>query len=645
MTQINQQFNKPLNAYQQPLTGAGANQMPAIASDKISQGINSNPVVKNFGGEDDKNKWVIPTLFVPLFAGVSYGMKKFNEACRGTYEESLVGKMGKMGDDLGKTKFFQSGFVKGIEKAVDSTKNFVSTKIIDKSKVLTALVRTPAEATVGMVLLQQKGTIAELASAATQDFAKFTKEGTINLDKLGIKTFEEYTDLIKNPHTDANIKKVMTICEEQIAAGNKTFSVRRGFKVPLTKGKHITELLPWTAKLFPDKTVHFAEHLNKLTALSGKNKHWLGKSLPKVFLRGLESITFGNTGGKIGMAMAVGFIASAIKDTINAPKGDKGKTFAERNIYNMGFYLTMPLALNAMYHTGGLQYIGMSPEAVGAYRTKLAEFNNKAKTFAFKDKAEYKIELDKLKSMLKGDLKSPDGAGALKKTGNFFANLIRKPLKFAGKTLMVGSEMPEAYIKEGASGFSKFFSKIGYGFKNGAGYPVRFIMAMLVIAPPLANLAAKASHLVFGRPAKSVLDKEPEAKTAETAQQATAAIQSRQQLNAIPTGMPNAVAPASSSSSNLLNNYKPKTPMSVVEPVQSAPAQSANVVQPQAIAPVPQGAPAEQGIVRNYVPSSAGVVIQGNPNQPHLAPKMDENSPEYLKTVRAEHEALKVLGE
>lgn len=642
MVQINPQLNQQTNQYQQPLTGVGvgAAQMQNIAPETISQGINNNPITKNFNVDDNKYKWVIPTFFLPLFAGVSYGMKKFNEACRGKYEESLVGRLGNWGDKVGESAFFKSSFFTGLNNTVKDAKNFFKTKVIKNSKILTSLFRTPAKPTVSVALTQMKGTIAEIASAAAQDFAKYTKNGTENLDTLfkGLdipkeKYKETYDDIVKNYHSSKNIERIKKICGNQGVDGS--FKVGRDFRF-YKKGKFVTEIFPWTKKLFGEKTVYFAEHLNKLQALSGANKTWLGRALPRTLIRGLEGLTFGNTGGPFGMAMAVGFLASAIKDTIKAPKGDKGKTFAERNIYNLGFYLTMPLATRIMYHAGGLEYTGMSKKQVTQYRRKLDAFNKKVDEFGFKDKAEYKAELKEIKAMLKGHLKTDKDATAAKKVGNFFANIIRKPIKWAGKVLMVGSELPKAYVTKDMNPIAKFVNKIGYGFKYGAGYPVRFILFLFVIAPPLANLCAKGSHLIFGRPKKSVLDKEPEAKPANVSQQATAAIQSRQQLNAIPK----AVAPVSGNNSNLLTNYKSNYPTQVIGQQTSAPQ-----ALPSAQAAAKPAVQNEQGPVRTYVPSSAGVQIQSDSNnQAAGQPQgLDKATLAMNKSYKAEQDALKFL--
>ena len=57
----------------------------------------------------------------------------------------------------------------------------------------------------------------------------------------------------------------------------------------------------------------------------------------------------------------------------------------------------------------------------------------------------------------------------------------------------------------------------GYGAKIGAGYVGRFAFIATVVMSLFTDTAVKISHKIFGRPQKSILDKEEEPKTDEQA--------------------------------------------------------------------------------------------------------------------------------
>lgn len=86
------------------------------------------------------------------------------------------------------------------------------------------------------------------------------------------------------------------------------------------------------------------------------------------------------------------------------------------------------------------------------------------------------------------------------------------PFKWAARFLTVGLEEKIHYIpKEGVKCFRSRminWNWVHY-LKKGAGYPVRFIFFGFVIAPFFSKLAARGSHLIFGRPKHStILDEE-----------------------------------------------------------------------------------------------------------------------------------------
>ena len=112
-------------------------------------------------------------------------------------------------------------------------------------------------------------------------------------------------------------------------------------------------------------------------------------------------------------------------------------------------------------------------------------------------------------------------------------NPIYRLLKKAARILTVGLEQKAVYMSKDAKNLN-WLRKIGFQAKNIAGYPIRFIIPMLVLSPFIAKIATKGSDAIFGKPTKSVLDedKEPE-KEAENKNkaQSTPATQEQKPIN------------------------------------------------------------------------------------------------------------------
>ena len=630
-----------INQYSQQLKGQNTPQFQAVDAESIKQGIANNTVLKSVGEEGEKNKNLAWYLTAPVGVGIIYGMNKFNKSCQGEYEKTSLGRLTKFGEDIGTSTVFQSAPVKKASSAYAAVKGFINNRI-NKSKVLSAMFNTPSLPTNKSVLSMAGGTAAEISGHLATKLEEHTAKGTLHLDKLGLK-LDEYKEIIANPHKPENIQKLIDVCKKQGIDGS--FEIEKFGKVPFVN-KHLSDI-SFVKKYF-GKRENFSEYANKLEALTGtgnlKGKTALGKAMPRQAIRLLESLTQGNTGGKIGILFGAYMVADAIKNTVNAPKGEKGKTFAENMIYLAGWYLTMPFGINLMHKAGGLQYIGMTPKQVEKYREAVNKHNEKvlgkeigvgfekAKEGGkivekFANKAKWKESKQELEKMLKGDSK-----------------WFHRPFKWAAKVLTSGLETLRPYASHATDTAlvktGSFLGKIKYGIKQGGGTIGRFALVAAVIFPFLGKLAAKASHVVFGRPTKSVLDEEkPKPKTAQEA--ANSAI-----TNTIPKAVPQQNAPAtapqspqaatpqaSTLSGSLVKMYNQNEAVKQSTPAQAVPQQNA----------VAQDAPqqkAEQGPVRTYIPSSAGVQVQSNINQTGAPDKVNMA---FSKADRAEQEAMKYL--
>lgn len=622
-------INSKINPYMQPSTGLSSQQLQEIDAEKIKQGVNqgidSNPVTQIV-----KNDTLVKTgLTVGIWFGIAQLMNKFNKACSTASDGSknLLDKVRDFGDKIGEYKFFKS---KAFENAVgfgEKVKTFLRKNVVDKSAVLRAFVDTPTKPKNAMARVMSLGTIGEIGQDTAQAFEQFvdiSKKNNIDgLKELNL-TADELAKISKEP--DLYIDKIIDICKKkkptefiELANADKAFvpfpyasSIKKVFRDKLL-GKELY------SKLF-GRRIYFSELGNKLTALKGVKgnygKTYLGKSLPKTFLRTMEGLTNGTAGGKMMILMQAGFLADAIINTFKAPKGEKFKTFMENMTQNLAMYLTIPLGIKLIHHLGGLKYIGMSKDGIENYRNALTEFNKKAEAGAFASKAEYNQAKKALSNMLKGDTKLLKADGFGKNLWKGIKNIVHKPLKWGASIVSVGLETKSGLLKPGASRLENVYRNFGSLFKRGAGFPVRFILGMMVFIPFFSNLAVKACHVVFGRPTKSVLDEGKETEKAkETKTPQTIAIPQQQ----TPPQSTSAMQPIQNT--NLANNQA--TPIqrenlidmhhSNPEITPMHPIERENLLDMHKTEPTnPKVIPSPQEPVRTYVPSSDGVKINSN---------------------------------
>lgn len=599
-----------INTYPQSSTGLSLSQLQEINGETIKNGVSQNEIIKSVSEDSDKTPWLAPVLSLPVWATMVYGMNKFNTACGGDYDKSLAGRMVKSVDTFVKKYPLFETIPKKIENGFKSVTTVLDKRLVSRSKILTAFFKTPSEPKLNMVKMMSKGTIAEVSSEAVKQLEAFkAKDSAKNLIKMGLGE-AEFQELVANPHVEKNIQKIIQICEK--LSSDIMPASENVIKIPFTKGqKYLSDFIPGLGTALK-KDIVFSEYANKMKTLRGVHATTvLGKSVPTFIMRVIESVTNGTAGGKFAIFMAAYFIADAIKDAIHAPKGDKGKKFAETNISGMAFYLTMPFVIGLMHKFGGLKYIGVDPTKIEHYRKVLNEFNNKVNSGIIKDKSIYLAEKAKI-SALKKQLLKP--VTAIQKSDKFtvkivkaFKNIVYKPLGFFGKVLTTGLECTAAFNPKAIGKGSGIKEKIVQFFENGkftgtkgfAGGLIRFGVFMAFFAPILSKLGAKFSHLIFGRPSKSILDEEPEVKKEEE--------QKIPPTNTTPTPVPQTqtqptavMQPLQKNNVNLIRNQiTPVQRENLIDMYKGGSNDSKSMLTSQEPA-------------RTYVPSSAGVKIQPN---------------------------------
>ena len=264
----------------------------------------------------------------------------------------------------------------------------------------------------------------------------------------------------------------------------------------------------------------------------------------------------------------------------------------ERFTEMIAFFVCMPFALKLMHHIGGLQYIGMDKKAVEAYRAALKLHNEKSMAGLFKNQAAWKVSKDNLLNLLNANTKNP----------------FTKLLKRIGRTVTVGLEQIRPYdskaiVRNGVmSKITDLFRHPKFGIKQMAGYPMRIILGMMILLPIFNKIAVKGSHLLFGKPKKSILDegKEEEAakKQAEALQaQQLQQMQQAQQQPAVQNTQNAQNGQAQNGQqnpSNLLNKYK-NQPQNGAQTVSNT-ANNATLNKPTEP-------------IRTYIPSPQGVIV------------------------------------
>lgn len=524
--QVNQNFN-PYNKQpqQQVAMGIGGTQGQPIG-ETVREGINTNTAIKGATDPKEKNKWITLVALVPIWAGMIKAMEKFNKECSGEYKQSLIGRVSDWAEDVGNNKFFQSSFMKSFENKATGLKTKFFENIVPKSRILNAFFNTPTKPENSMSLMMAGGTCTEVTADAAQKLEQYQKEHPTDFFKhIGHEgTQEDFEKICKNSHE--YVDKISKMCDN-LAKVDDHFVVSKSLKVPFTKSTYLSEIIPGNlGHKVLDVNVHFSSYVNKLKAFNNGKSTWLGKNLPKAMLRTIEGITNGTAGGNLAILMAAFFIAEAVKDAFNAPKGDKVSTFAESNINGLGFYLLMPFTIGLMHKAGGLKYMGMSEGQVKAYREKITAFNARTEELAAIGtpesktlwKQEKEVFKNEIKAMLKCETVDPK-VPKLAIQGNSVTKFLKKalyaPVKAAANIITVGLENAHGFYKKDAGFFEKLWkSPIGQ-LKKAAGYPMRFSLILFFIAPPFVNFVTKCGHVIFGRPKKSILDKEQESEKAK----------------------------------------------------------------------------------------------------------------------------------
>ncbi len=241
---------------------------------------------------------------------------------------------------------------------------------------------------------------------------------------------------------------------------------------------------------------------NKLLASESKlGKTGLGNILAKGTLKTKDVLTYG--GGIFGLLFTVSSIKNTIKETKEAPKGEKLSTFMHvLSEQYLGLLLFQP-SISLMYKLCGNKYRGMTLEGRNALKELIKTVNSNPEL----TKEGLKVAKLQRDLLLKGVDKNKvaELAGKGLKEAKNLANSLKgegaklkfweKPLKFAGKILSTGLDklhLPK--IKP--NGTVKTPVTLG-GFAGGL---ARFALILFVLQPLLQKPITKLCHKIFGEP-------------------------------------------------------------------------------------------------------------------------------------------------
>lgn len=258
--------------------------------------------------------------------------------------------------------------------------------------------------------------------------------------------------------------------------------------------------------------INITEATNKLKAAEMKiGKTGLGKMFAKGTLKTKDVITYG--GGILGLIFTISAISNTIKETKEAPKGEKLSTFMHvLSEQYLGLLLFSP-SINMMYKICGNKYRGMTPAARNALKELIQKVNSNPNL----TKEGLKIAKIQKDLLLRGvdKTKVADLAGkSLKEVQKLAVSLKKegaklkfweKPLKALGRVLSAGLDKMKIpkFINIGKKSF-KLPRPTVKGFAGGF---ARFAIIMFVLQPLLQKPITKLCHKIFGKP-KTYLEKQ-----------------------------------------------------------------------------------------------------------------------------------------
>ena len=197
--------------------------MQAANPELLKQNIQDSYVANRVSETTDDPKGMLYTaaIGVPAWFGITQGMDYVNKKCRGNYEDTVLYKVGNFGDKVSNyvtdSKLAKSSFGQSVSGGFGKFKNFLRTKVIDKSRILRAFFDTPSRPELGMVLDQYMGMSGFLMQDYPQHGEKFMSllKHVEDLDCYGATSDEikKFKDLIERAVTPEAKREILQNAE------------------------------------------------------------------------------------------------------------------------------------------------------------------------------------------------------------------------------------------------------------------------------------------------------------------------------------------------------------------------------------------------------------------------------------------------
>ena len=555
------------NPYQHQL-GMPNNSYSAV---DVSNPLISRPLTDEEAEAEKKKKdeTLKFALILPVFYVLKKATDRFDNACKGPYENSLPCKMGKLGDRISDSKFAKSEFMQKIAAKTAVLKERAKT-FIDTHEVTKTIKETPAMAESKMVTEFLRTQEEELASGFAGEANAFLK-GTKKLSNLGITEAE--ADFLRdrfgagvarlNKNTRAiqdveffrfgkeSLQKIDKV-ESRISTIKPNLQAKMNEMISqLRSAKSEEEILKLNSKIQKISEVidgSFIENM-RTTKLTQLKKAALSTSTasadtilanPGKHIKEIIEVCEKNGSKACGKNSTLEIFGNKLR-SMKEPASKLGKLIPKAAYTGM----------RGLVFTGGalaiLVFVAPSL-AQTIVDTKNAEKGKKTATFAsgFMEAISWvisipiavktmfgigglkylgmdKAQVEKYRSELKifnekattGRFankaaydKALENLNNLKKTGDM--SLGKKILKKAANLMMIGHETPKPYMEAGKAA-GNLTRKLPYLLKEGAAYPVRFGLYMFAFAPIVDKALSGICHLIFGKPAEKPEDKEEKA--------------------------------------------------------------------------------------------------------------------------------------
>ncbi len=568
----------------------GNNPSPAMGAQIDPQAIKDaaedNFIGNRIKAYDEVDQLTQLGLSLPVAVAINAGMDKYLKLYDGDYANSLPGRLGNFGDKVSNfvTETPVGKFFGGVKNRIQP---YWKKYVYDKSAIIRALDKTPTSPELKFVKNQMNMGTEMAMSSHINNIENFLKPITEvkDLDSLGASKvdigrienrlknaanaedkakimLEEQFKLLKEGVSTEELNNFKNLTQEAKEALIKDLKVKgfsgldnfaefealkqdavknskRFFEAAEKANPKFFTRIDWSDKndytklkgWLTGRKVSTQQSRNILISSAGKanimHKTALGRQLSKWINLATEGATGRMFNGKVSTIMQAFFVAEALlMASKQESTGDKLKSFAERLIELIGFFVFAGPSIKLMHKVGGMRYRGLTPKQVEELKKEIQELNKKTAEGFFTKKKDWKIAKKDIKAKYFTKTKNPLVWFA-RKIGDFI-DTGSKETTFRPWSRFKHKDADMCITKLFSKDFKQYLKNIPhrlkdiacnpkYWGKRMAGYPIRFAIPMMIILPFFNKIAVKIGHTIFGKPKYSMLDESKYEKEQEEA--------------------------------------------------------------------------------------------------------------------------------